>query len=71
MAPSEHGQKASYELYISEIEIGNNCVLVDLGHTKSVYLGHMSFNTISTMNKKYSELTESWLNTIIKKIPSG
>ena len=64
---SEHGQKASYELYISEIEIGNNCVLVDLGHTKSVYLGHMSFNTISTMNKKYSELTESWLNTIIKK----
>lgn len=63
----ESGQKASYELYLSDIEIGNNCVLVDLGSTKSVYLGHMSFNTISTMNKKYSALTEEWLNNIIKK----
>ena len=64
---SESGQRAEYELYVSEIEIGNNCVLVDLGNTKSVYLGHMSFNTISTMNKKYCELTEQWLDNIIKK----
>ena len=64
---AESGQKATYKLYLSDIEIGNNCVLVDLGSTKSVYLGHMSFNTISTMNKKYSALTEEWLNNIIKK----
>lgn len=63
----ESGQRADYEMYLSEIEIGNNCVLVDLGSTKSVYLGHMSFNTISTMNKKYSDLTEGWLNNLIKK----
>ncbi|RLD47204.1 MAG: hypothetical protein DRI86_01090 [Bacteroidetes bacterium] len=47
----EYGQKADYELYLSDIEIGNNCVLVDLGVTKSIYIGHMSFNTIATMNK--------------------
>ena len=64
---SENGQRADYELYVSDIEIGNNCVLVDLGSTKSVYLGHLSFNTISTMNKKYCELTEQWLDNIIKK----
>jgi hypothetical protein len=64
---SESGQRADYELYVSDIEIGNNCVLVDLGNTKSVYLGHLSFNTISTMNKKYCDLTEQWLNNIIKK----
>jgi len=64
---SESGQRADFELYVSDIEIGNNCVLVDLGNTKSVYLGHMSFNTISTMNKKYCELTEQWLDNIIKK----
>ena len=64
---SESGQRADYELYVSEIEIGNNCVLVDLGVTKSVYLGHLSFNTISTMNKEYCELTEQWLDNIIKK----
>jgi len=64
---SESGQRADYELYFSDIEIGNNCVLVDLGVTKSIYLGHMSFNTIATMNKKYCTLTEQWLNNIIKK----
>ncbi len=64
---TESGQRADYELYFSDIEIGNNCVLVDLGITKSVYLGHMSFNTIATMNKKYCDLTEQWLNNIIKK----
>lgn len=64
---ADSGQRANYELYFSEIEIGNNCVLVDLGHTKSVYLGHMSFNTIATLNKKYCDLTEQWLETIIKK----
>ena len=64
---TESGQKADYQLYFSDIEIGNNCVLVDLGITKSVYLGHMSFNTIATMNKKYCELTEAWLNNLIKK----
>jgi plasmid maintenance system antidote protein VapI len=64
---SESGQKAYYELYFSEIEIGNNCVLVDLGNTKSVYLGHMSFSTISTLNKTYCNLSEQWLNNMIKK----
>ncbi len=64
---AESGQRAEYELYFSEIEIGNNCVLVDLGSTQSVYLGHMSFNTIATMNKKYCELTEQWLKNIVKK----
>jgi len=64
---ADSGQRAEYELYFSEIEIGNNCVLVDLGNTKSVYLGHMSFNTIATLNKKYCELTGQWLETIIKK----
>jgi len=64
---AESGQRADYELYFSEIEIGNNCVLVELGNTKSVYLGHMSFNTIATMNKKYCELTDQWLKNIIKK----
>ena len=63
----DSGQRADYELYLSDVEIGNNCVLVDLGTTKSVYLGHMSFNTIATMNKKYCELTEIWLENIVKK----
>jgi hypothetical protein len=64
---TETGQRADYELYLSDMQIGNNSVLIDLGTTKSVYMGHMSFNTISTMNTKYCDMTEQWLENIIKK----
>lgn len=64
---TEKGVKAEYNLFLSDVEIGNNCVLVDLGHVKAVYIGHLSFNTISTMNIKYTSLTENWLNNIIRK----
>ena len=60
-------EESNYTVYFSEIEITNNCVLVEMGETKSVYLGHLSFNTISTVNQKYSEATQEWLNVIIKK----
>ncbi|MBT3209069.1 MAG: hypothetical protein HN704_16995 [Bacteroidetes bacterium] len=57
----------NYSLYFSEIEITNNCVLVSLGNTKAVYLGHQSFNTMSTSNISYCNETEIWLNNLIKK----
>lgn len=56
-----------YQVYHSEIEITNNCVLVDMGEVQSVYLGHFSFNTMSTTNTTYCHETETWLNNIIKK----
>lgn len=61
------GNRAGFELYLSDVEIGNNCVLVDLGTTKSVYLGHLSFNTISTMNTQYIQLTSDWFNNLMRK----
>ena len=61
------GQRSDYELYVSEIEIGNNCVYIDLGINSSVYLGHLSFNTFSTSNKAYCNLTKEWLNNLIHK----
>ena len=45
--------KDNYSVYSSEIEITNNCVLVSLGNTKQVYLGHQTFNTMSTANINY------------------
>jgi hypothetical protein len=64
---ADSGLKAPFELFISDVEIGNNCVLVDLGTTKAVYLGHLSFNTISTMNKQYCQLTTDWFNNLLRK----
>jgi len=56
----------NYSLFFSDIEITNNCVLVSINESKSVYLGHLSFNTMSTSNKSYCKETEIWLNNLIK-----
>ncbi len=60
-------QEGSYQLYFSEIEITNNCVLVELGSVSSVYLGHFSFSTLATTSEAYSNETRNWLDVIIKK----
>ncbi len=57
----------NYELYFSEIEITNNCVFVNLGQTRAVYLGHLSFNTMSTSNSGYCHETEMWLENLKRK----
>ena len=57
----------NYSLYFSDIEITNNCVLVSMGETKAMYLGHLTFNTMSTSNKTYCNETETWLNNLMKQ----
>jgi len=57
----------NYEMYFSDIEITNNCVLVDLEKLKAVYLGHFSFYTMTTTNETYCLKTEEWLNSLIKR----
>lgn len=56
-----------YSLYYSEIEITNNCVLVQIEDFKAVYLSHFSFYTMKTMNENYAKRTEEWLQSLIKK----
>ena len=63
--PPEH--ENNYELYFSEIEITNNCVFVNLGETRAVYLGHLSFNTMSTSNASYCRETSQWLENLKRK----
>ncbi|MCK5171626.1 MAG: hypothetical protein KAQ75_17235 [Bacteroidales bacterium] len=57
----------NYSFYLSEIELTNNCVLVNLGNVKAVYIGHLTFNTMNTSNATYCHETEEWLNNIIRK----
>ncbi len=66
-ADKPHDISANYQLYFSEIELTNNCVLVNMASGQSVYLGHFSFSTMSTRNDTYCQKTEGWLNNIIKK----
>ena len=67
LKPVNGNQEKNYQLYFSEMEITNNCVYVNVGSLKSVYLGHFTFSTMSTLNDSYCEETYNWMNTIIKK----
>ena len=57
----------NFEFYYSEIEIGNNTIMVDRGESKMLYLSFNSFNKMLTTNKKFCEETQNWLDNLIKK----
>jgi len=64
---SRESSNKNFKFYISDIELTNNCVLVTIGTSQAVYLGHFSFSTMSTKNETYCRKTETWMNNIIKK----
>jgi len=57
----------NYILYQSEIEIGNNCVLVGKDDTKVAFMGFNTFNIMSTSNQNYCLETERWLQNLMRK----
>ena len=61
------GQLIKFNLFYSDVEFTNNCVLVDIGDMKATYLGHNSFSTMATTSNTYSLETETWMNNVISK----
>lgn len=57
----------NYQLYQSDIEIGNNFILVSVGNLKILYNSFHTFNKMYTTNHGFCNLTESWLNNLIKQ----
>ncbi len=60
-------EKNNYSFYFSELELTNNCVLVNIGSVQAVYLGHLTFNTMNTSNATYCKQTSIWLENLIRK----
>ncbi len=56
-----------FKLYISDINVGNNCILTSVKDIKSVYLSVNTFRKIQTFDEAFFDATESWMNNIIKK----
>lgn len=56
-----------YALYHSDVMIGNNCILVNMGGTKATYLSYHTFNVMLTTNANYSNETDLWLKNLIRK----
>lgn len=59
--------KENFQLFVSEIEIGNNCIQVDFGKEKAVYLSHNTFNTLTTFNRQFNIETDTWLTNLVRK----
>ena len=57
----------NFQMYHTDIQIGNNCVLVTAGEQKMVYIRHQTFNTLRSTNPNFCKETEQWLNNEIRK----
>ena len=59
--------ESNYSLYQSDVMIGNNCILVNLGGNKCTYISYHTFNVMLTTNAHYSNETDLWLKNLIRK----
>lgn len=56
-----------FHCYMSDLMIGNNCVLVETNDRKTSFLGYNTFNFMSTGNRTFNEQNELWMNNLISK----
>jgi hypothetical protein len=57
----------NFSLYQSEVMVGNNSILVTLGHHKLAYVSNNTFNMMSTLNTGFVEESELWLKNLMNK----
>lgn len=57
----------NFQLYNSEVMIGNNSILVKMNEARASYLSHHTFNSMLTTNAMFCNETEEWLKNLIKK----
>lgn len=57
----------NYKLYHSDVMIGNNCILTQVGAQKETYISYHTFNSMSTKNATFCNETEFWLKNLVRK----
>jgi hypothetical protein len=63
----DEGNQFGYQLFESDISIGNNCVLADVDGKKMAYVRHQTFNTMLTANEKFCIETEQFLKGLLRQ----
>ena len=61
------GLENSYALYHSDVMIGNNCVMSQMGEMKGAYISYHTFNVMLTTNPSFCNETDLWLKNLIRK----
>ena len=57
----------NYALYHSDVMIGNNCILVNMGNVRASYISCFSFNSMFTTNQSFCNETDFWLKNLVRK----
>ena len=66
IGPGESGIE-NFKLYKSEVMIGNNSILANIGSTKIAYVSNNTFNMMSTTNADFVHENEHWLQNLVRK----
>ncbi len=64
--PGQDGRD-NYKLYKSEVMLGNNSILANIGSTKLAYVSNNTFNMMSTTNAEFVHENELWINNLLRK----
>jgi hypothetical protein len=56
-----------FTCYVSDLMIGNNCVLVKANGGKISFIGYNTFNFMNTRNPEFNSNNELWVNNLISK----
>lgn len=56
-----------FELYASEVMIGNNCVLLNSQGQNATYISYNTFNFIQTKNEAFNNQTIEWTKNLLSK----
>ncbi|MDP1726443.1 MAG: hypothetical protein Q8M15_06635 [Bacteroidota bacterium] len=66
IGPGQSG-KENFKLYKSEVMIGNNSILANIGSTKLAYVSNNTFNMMSTTSADFVHENELWINNLLRK----
>ncbi len=56
-----------FEMYASEVMIGNNCVLLNSDVQNATYISYNTFNFIQTKNETFNQQTIEWTRNLLSK----
>jgi len=57
----------NFSFYQSEIMVGNNSILANIGETKIAYVSNNTFNFMTTMDRSFVNENETWLRNLLRK----
>ncbi|MBC8173786.1 MAG: hypothetical protein H7X71_07765 [Chitinophagales bacterium] len=63
----ENKHFGAYQLYQSDILLGNNTVMAFAGENRSAYISHQTFNMLICNEEAYCNETENWFKKIMSK----